>query len=138
MSWLHTAPDKDFKPSPKNQSRIENEKENFDAFFNSLEPETEYMLGLFRSSGMVMQSGYGPMPLSWEEIKSWNETLNLNLTSRELTTIKNMSTSYVNQLHLSKDPACVAPAHEVDEDLLELKRSKISDAFKNMPKKTRK
>lgn len=86
---------------------------------------------------MVQQSGYGPTPLSWVEIKAWNESLKLNLTTRELLTIKKMSSEYVNQQHISKDPACIAPAFEVDEDLLELKRSKITAAFKSLPKKMR-
>jgi len=132
LSWLHSVPDKDYKPSPQKQARIETE--NTDAFFNNLEPETDYLLSLFRSSGMILQTGYGPVPLTWEEIKSWNESLKLNLNSRELIAIKNMSTVYVNQLHISKDPACIAPAFEVDEDILELRRTKISNAFKNFPK----
>ena len=131
LSWLHSAPDKDYKSSPQKQARIETE--NIEPFFNSLEPETNYLLSLFRSSGMVLQTGYGPVPLTWEEIKSWNESLKLNLNSRELTAIKDMSIVYVNQLHRSKDPACIAPAFEVDEDLLELRRTKISNAFKSLP-----
>lgn len=135
LSWLHCAPDKKYKPSPQPQPRIETE--NFESFFSSLEPETEYLISLFQSSGMVQQTGYGPMPLPWVEIKAWNETLNLHLTTRELLAIKKMSSAYVNQQHTSKDPACIAPAFEVDEDLLELKRSKIAAAFKSLPKKMR-
>jgi hypothetical protein len=135
LSWLHSAPDKNYKPSPQHQPRIETE--NFESFFSSLEPESEYLVSLFQSSGMVQQTGYGPISLSWVEIKAWNETLNLNLTTRELLAIKKMSSAYANQQHFSKDPACIAPALEVDEDLLELKRNKIAAAFKNLPKKMR-
>lgn len=113
------------------------ETEEFESFFNSLEPEAKLFLSLFQSSGMVQQTGQGQVPLSWAEIKAWNEALKLDLTSRELLAIKKMSSEYVNQQHISKDPACIAPAFEVDEDLLELKRSKIADAFRNLPKKTR-
>jgi len=135
LSWLHSVPDPKFKPSPQKQPRIETEE--FESFFNSLGPEAGYLLSLFQSSGMVQQTGYGPIPLPWVEIQAWNDTLKLKLTTRELLAIKKMSGAYVNQLHSSKDPACIAPAFEVDEDLLELKRSKIAAAFKNLPKKMR-
>lgn len=86
---------------------------------------------------MVQQTSYGLIPLTWVEIKAWNDVLNLNLTTRELLAIKKMSSAYVNQHDASKDPSCIAPAFEVDEDLLELKRSKIAAAFKSLPKKMR-
>ena len=95
-------------------------------------------MGLFQSTGMVSQTEFGPLPLSWVEIKAWNETLKLNLTSRELMIIKNMSNAYSQMQYKSKDPACIAPAYSVDEESLELKRSKISNAFKNLSKMMRK
>jgi len=44
-----------------------------------------------------------------------------------------LSKAFVSQISSSKNPACISPIQELDEEKLELKRKQISDAFKSIP-----
>jgi hypothetical protein len=76
-----------------------------------------YLLGLFFNSGQCTQSGFGLIPLSWQEIKAFIEVNELDLMLYEKELLKKMSEAYCAESHKATDPQRPAPyVAEKEED----------------------
>lgn len=133
-AWLQAPVDPDFKPSKKYESRLEKFKENSEEIKYEPEAYSNYIINIANSIGLYLNSGYGPVPITWTEILSWSTLTKIEITPWEANLIMKLSRAFVSQFSISKNPACISPILEVDEENLELKRKQISDAFKAMPK----
>lgn len=134
LAWLHSPIDPDFKPSKIRESRIDTLEK--DSYLLQIKPEaySSYIINLINQIGPYQNGEYGPQPLSWTELRSWSILTKTKITPWEADLIMKLSKSFVSQLSLSKDPSCISPVHEVDEEKLSIKRKQISDAFKSMAK----
>jgi len=73
----------------------------------------------------------GVTPLTWQEIKAWNEIADKRLTPWEVVTIHNMSEAYAHEVHAGTDPLRPSPitvGTEVSED----NRKAVASAWKQM------
>lgn len=95
-----------------------------------------YLLGFFFSSGQCMQYGMGIAPLTWQEIKAYNEANDLEMCNWEMALIKKMSEAYCNEYAHSSDPKrpCAYEAVIEQNEETELAKAmmfrKVLDGFK--------
>ena len=62
-----------------------------------------YIVNAFNHSGMVQAGGMGQVPLSWQELKAFNECSGLELSEFELTAIRRMSSAYCLWMQKGED-----------------------------------
>lgn len=72
--------------------------------------------------GACMNTGMEQVPLSWQEIESWQNQHGFNLNPWELSIIRRASVAYVNQLRESRKADCPPPGKVVEQDQKELAR----------------
>lgn len=133
MAWLQAPVDPDFKHKKTYESRLEKFDENAEELKYEPEAYSTYIINIANSIGLYLNSGYGPIPLTWSEILSWSTLTKTKITPWEATLVMKLSKSFVSQLSISKSPSCISPIQEIDEEKLKLKRKSISDAFKSLP-----
>ena len=80
-----------------------------------------YLVQYLFEAGPVGNNGFGPEPLSWQEIEAWSRLTQTSLDAWEALTIRKLSNDYSAQLTKSADPKCKAP------DQPELSREQIAD-----------
>lgn len=109
MAWLNTVAEK------QTQSRL--------AVYRALEeqghhvrqlemPERlgfEYLVHYLFEAGPVGNNGFGPEPLTWQEIEAWSRLTQVKLDAWEALTLRTLSDHYRSQLMRSADPKCRAP-----------------------------
>lgn len=90
-----------------------------------------YLLGFFFASGQVIQNGMGIAPLTWQEIKAYNEVNELQMCTWEMGLIKRMSEVYCSEYAQSSDPKRPSPYEvEVEQNVeTELAKAKL---FRNV------
>jgi hypothetical protein len=133
MAWLQAPVDPDFKHQKNHESRLEKFDENAEELQYEPEAYSTYIINIANSIGLYLNGGYGPIPITWTEILSWSILTKTKITPWEACLIMKLSKAFVSQLSISKNPSCISPIQEIDEEKLELKRKAISDAFKAMP-----
>ena len=68
----------------------------------------------------------GEVPISWQEIKAWQELVGIELKQWELNAIKDASSAFVSMLQQARNVNCPPPFRvEVDQALLEKKMKSI-------------
>jgi hypothetical protein len=73
-----------------------------------------YLVDFFRSLGSCLQTGMGLVPLTWQEIESWQRQNGIELKVWEVKALKIASAAHVSQVSLSTDPNCPPPNKAVD------------------------
>lgn len=79
----------------------------------------------------MSNNGMGPSPISWVEIQAWMSATGLELSTWEVTVIKELSEAYVSELSLATDLKRPAPYTVADDSLdREEVQNKILDVFR--------
>jgi hypothetical protein len=68
------------------------------------------------SAGAYLTMGMGAVPLSWQELESWQKQQGFNLNPWELSIIRKASAAYVDQMQLSSKVDCPPPGKVVEQD----------------------
>lgn len=127
LAWLHAVPD----GSKTRKSRYDTYKEaDPESLFLQL-PDlegAEYIIGMLHEAGLMLRTGMGPVPLSWQEIDAWMRVTETNPELWERILIKDLSEAYVGELHRAsaKDSACPYMP-EVEEQEVEDRRTAVSN-----------
>lgn len=66
--------------------------------------------------GPCISSSMGQEPLNWTDIDAWQRLNGITLSPFELSIIRKASIIFVEQVHLSKKPDCVAPYNLIEKD----------------------
>jgi hypothetical protein len=69
----------------------------------------QYLVDLLFEVGPTEQGGLGPSPISWQELRAWNELMSRNLQPWELVMIRRLSVEYVGFGHEAQSSDCPAP-----------------------------
>lgn len=69
----------------------------------------DYLVGHFFSSGQCLQTGQGLVPLSYQEIKAYDELTDAELLTWEVRILKKMSDAYCSEYSRASDPNRPAP-----------------------------
>jgi len=68
------------------------------------------------SAGACVNTGMGQVPLSWQELESWQKQQGFALNPWELSIIRKASSVYVEQLQLSSKADCPPPSKVIEQD----------------------
>ena len=121
MAWLNTVAEK----QTKSRIAVYREMEEKGHHVRQLEmPEMmgfQYLVQYLFEAGPVGNNGFGPEPLTWQEIEAWSRLTQVDLDAWEALTLRKLSSDYSAQLTQSSDPKCRAP------DQPELSREQIAD-----------
>lgn len=81
-------------------------------------PEVDlfYLVNYLWEAGPCLYGGMGPVPLSWQELQSWQEQTGTVLQPWELTIIKAASRAYAEQISISGKADCPPPNRVVEHD----------------------
>lgn len=69
----------------------------------------QYILNILEDLGYYINSENGILPLTYQEINSFLQATNIKLNRLEITTLKQLSLSYVNTYYSSKDETFEQP-----------------------------
>lgn len=78
----------------------------------------EGMVRLFNESGKFSRGFESLSPLTWGELKAFNEANSLDLTCWEYRCLMTMSRSYCNWASMASDPDCDPPIIPDDKEVL--------------------
>lgn len=93
---------------------------------------SEYLIGFLHDAGTAVATGMGLVGLSWSELDAWVRCRDLVdiVTPRDLKMIHTLSRAYANECASATQKDAKPPYEEkVDEDVMEVKRSVISDSI---------
>ncbi len=108
LAWLHATPEGSKKS--RLQTFKEGDEDGDSPFLKFPDIDgAEYVVHLFQESGMLIATGMGTVPLSWQEINNWIECTQLDLSIWERLTIKEMSEVYVSELNKATAKDYAAP-----------------------------
>lgn len=91
----------------------------------------EYMIGLFKESGICLSGMNGPTRLTWSEVNSFSQ-LSARLSAWEASCIMDMSASYVAWYFKGAEENCPAPYTPDDDESVERMRSIVANQFAAM------
>lgn len=91
--------------------------------------DASYLMNLLSEAGMISQTGMGIAPLTWTEIRSWLECTQLELSTWELITLREMSCAYAGEYSSASDKSAPPPytAH-----VEEIDRAGITNKIQNL------
>jgi hypothetical protein len=75
-----------------------------------------YLVNYLKELGSCLQTGMGLIPLTWQEIESWQRQNGLTLMAWEVKALRLASMAHVSQVSLSADPNCPPPNKPVERD----------------------
>jgi hypothetical protein len=89
--------------------------------------QAAYLVNFFRELGSCLQTGMGLIPLTWQEIESWQRQNGLELKAWEVKALKLASSAHVSQVAISANPNCPPPnkAVEIEPEKLDKKIKSI-------------
>lgn len=116
MAWLQATPEK--KGSEKSETRwtiLKNRGSDLVKF--PLVQTDKHILEWLFELGIFEPSGYGPMPITYQEIEAWSRMTKTILTWQESKFLKELSQEYCNQYAKSSDRNSVPPytTEEIDK-----------------------
>jgi len=82
------------------------------------EESAGYLIGLWQEAGLMSSNGMGPVPLSWVDIRAWEESCEVDIPVWEKLVIRELSEAYVSELLLTKEKMRPAP-YMVEDDSLD-------------------
>tara|TARA_R110000782_G_C14819221_1_gene413863 strand:- start:19435 stop:19854 length:420 start_codon:yes stop_codon:yes gene_type:complete len=117
LAWLHAVPDYGEKDRPRLSRRAEFKAFKVD-FDEPPEPDAaQYLIHWFFESGMVMATGAGAAPLTWQELEAYGRSAGLELTGWERSTLMEMSRTYCEARDRFRKPASPPPYFPLDGNL---------------------
>ena len=75
-----------------------------------------YLFDYLMQAGACLHSGTGRIPLTWQELESYQQQQGIALSPFELDVIRTASNAYVYQSQLSTEPNCPPPDRVVQHD----------------------
>lgn len=115
MGWLDSAPQqpapaKGKPPPPDHRSRLKRlEEAGGDAFLPEI-TACAHLLGYLMECGPTSPGGMGPVPISFTDIRAWQEVTGTPLTSWEGKTLRRLSLEYLSEkTAAADDPKRAAP-----------------------------
>jgi len=88
--------------------------------------------------GPVGYGGMGLLPLSWQEIAAWQDAQGIDLDPFELDAVRELSSTYVDQVERSKKRDCPAPWIDPEQVNREAVQQKILQQFRSFNASRRK
>jgi hypothetical protein len=122
LAWLAATPDTEDAPRYKKYDGLP---------IAEPEPETgtEYIMAAMREVGFYFNTGSGPTPLPWSEIRAW-----MSSTSRQgialASTIRFLSEQYVSEYFAASDPMRPAPLSDDNEQ--QIARDQVADRMRKL------
>lgn len=106
MAWLHSAP-KRHKNDDSPKSRLSLLDDDHPA--RRLPEANEFITKCFGMSGMFVSNGMGITPISWMELKAFNDLSGYELTGWESEQIIEMSRTFCYMNNKAQKLGCPAP-----------------------------
>lgn len=75
-----------------------------------------YLFNYLMACGPCGSNGMGQVPISWQELESWQKQQGIVLKPWELSIIRRASTVYVEQSQVSGKADCPPPGKVVEQD----------------------
>ncbi len=125
LGWLNATPEKAKK------SRAQTFREISEDHSSLRLPDIGAAVGLvelWQEAGSFLNTGMGPVPLTWSEIDAWMRVTKRNVPVWARTLIRNLSETYVQELTEARDPS--RPAPFVDNTYID--RQRVSDGLKKL------
>ncbi|MGS0941031.1 hypothetical protein ACVA51_10725 [Pseudomonas luteola] len=94
----------------------------------------QYLIEYLFEAGPFENGGFGPTPISWRELKAWEDMRGIMLTAWEAGVIRALSQHYVAQLRESTNPNCPPPYAGTELSKAEIAES-IDRFFSKMERK---
>lgn len=69
----------------------------------------DYLIEAVRSAGLASAGPAGLVPLTWQELKAWNDLTGSNYTVWELETMRYLSQNYAAEAQKARDENCPPP-----------------------------
>lgn len=92
-----------------------------------------YIVHYFFEIGACSSNGNGLIPITWQEIKAWQELVGLELRQWELKAIKEASAAYCGMRTEAEEPDCLPPFNMQSDNQPELIKD-IKQLFKEREK----
>ena len=99
------------------------------------DPAVQYLIHWFVESGMMMQGGMAPAPLTWQELESFERGTAYRMTPWERGQIIAMSRAYTGGLSELKDHKAPAPYQSEATKAEQARRQAEVDAMKRKKKR---
>lgn len=115
MAWLHAAPkipQDAGSPKPTQQveplSRFDQMKK--EGIAPSMPPNPmPHLINWLIEIGIMESTGAGPAPLSWREIRAWQDGVRVRLAPWEARLLRQLSIAYIAQSREAEQPNCPPP-----------------------------
>jgi len=92
--------------------------------------EFGYLINWLFEVGPIINGGMGQSPLSFQEIKAWNDLMGINLTGNEAIILHKLSSVYLSEYqHRELNRSCPS-----DNEYIEDTRKKVSGQFQALLK----
>jgi hypothetical protein len=139
LAWFNTKPRHPEKAGvangPTKQAELSRAQEITERGGTPLMPDvegSEYLVAHWQDLGVITSGGMGLAALSSQEIWAWDQCHGTMLQPWELRVLRDMSRSYLVQLHESEKPDCLPPfgdpVNVFDRGLV---AKKVSNAFRS-------
>jgi hypothetical protein len=69
----------------------------------------QYLVDYLMEVGPTMPGGFGPAPLSYSELRAWQDTMGIQLTPWEAQTLRRLSTTWIVSSRAAEAPDCPPP-----------------------------
>jgi len=125
LAWLQATPEKKGSEKPETRWTILKNRGSDLTTFPPVETDKHILEWLFEL-GVFQPSGYGPMPISFQEIESWARMTRTVLTWQESKFLKELSQEYCNQYAKSSDRNA-APPYTTEK----IDKESVSDRVRN-------
>jgi hypothetical protein len=89
----------------------------------------QYLIDYFFECGACLSTGMGNVPITWQELKAWQDQTGIELQPWEARILKQASRAYVTQAQESTKPNCPPPGRVVEADPLK-QAQKIKSIFR--------
>lgn len=127
MAWLAAVPE----GAKNSRHKSLKEADENSSFLKLPKIEgAEYLVAFLYEVGLLGSNGMGAVPLTWTEIRNWQDCTGTALNTWELITLKTMSEAYVGEYNQATSKARPAPYSEVDEDVV-ANRVNVANKLKN-------
>lgn len=132
MAWLHAVPK---PPEGSRRAQIAGQAHPLSRLDqmkrNGVEPKMPpnplpHLINWLIEIGITESSGMGPLPLSWREIRAWQNSVHVRLAPWEARLLRHLSVAYIAQGRKAESENCPAPwrtevtrrEREIEEEVL--------------------
>jgi hypothetical protein len=79
-----------------------------------------YLFQYLLDAGVFLNTGMGRVPLTWQELESFQKQQGIELSPFELDVIRMASSAFVHQSEAATNPNCPPPLRMVEHDPIKL------------------